>query len=138
MSIRSAIGAVVTAVCSCLSLISSAAAQCGTGGSCYSVQFAPYCNDVACCEAVCAVDAFCCFNSWDADCVEEAQTICLTCGGAGAGDCFTIGAAACSDAECCEAVCADDPFYCSNSWDLVCVSEAIVRCKTCGGVGAGS
>jgi hypothetical protein len=53
-------------------------------------------------------------------------------------NCFTIGTAGCSDAVCCDTVCAVDPFCCSVSWDGVCVGEASDLCAGCGDPEAGS
>ena len=50
---------------------------CGTGGDCCSASGGLGCNDVACCEAVCAADPFCCSVAWDSICAGEAQGICL-------------------------------------------------------------
>lgn len=36
----------------------------------------PGCSDDACCDTVCAVDAFCCATAWDGICVSEAQQLC--------------------------------------------------------------
>jgi hypothetical protein len=36
----------------------------------------PGCNDQACCEAVCAIDPFCCDVAWDGICADEAAAIC--------------------------------------------------------------
>jgi len=50
----------------------------------------------------------------------------------------------CSDAACCEQVCAIDPFCCESAWDPICVSAASLLCTTCadgpacGNVDAGS
>ena len=38
-------------------------------GACNEANGTPGCSDVACCEAVCAVDSFCCDTEWDAACV---------------------------------------------------------------------
>jgi hypothetical protein len=43
-------------------------------------------------------------------------------------DCLTAGGPGCSDAECCEIVCALDPFCCATAWDGICVSEAATNC----------
>ncbi len=58
---------------------------CGTG-SCFEAHDAgnPFCDDTCgaegacpgCCETVCAVDPFCCNNTWDAFCVDEAEALC--------------------------------------------------------------
>jgi hypothetical protein len=54
------------------------------------------------------------------------------CGDPNNHDCCTTGGPGCSDAKCCEAVCAADPFCCAVSWDGICVSEAGVICGNCG------
>jgi hypothetical protein len=37
----------------------------------------PGCSDEDCCNAVCAIDSFCCDVSWDSICVSEAASLCL-------------------------------------------------------------
>ncbi len=37
----------------------------------------------------------------------------------------------CADAACCSAVCAVDPFCCSNHWDSICANEATGLCASC-------
>ncbi|MCH7701439.1 MAG: hypothetical protein IID37_07100 [Planctomycetes bacterium] len=39
----------------------------------------PGCDDVACCEAICAADSFCCDISWDGICASAAQKSCAVC-----------------------------------------------------------
>ena len=52
-----------------------------------------------------------------------------TCGGAGAGDCFTPHEqSACNIASCCQKVCAVDPFCCNVTWDGICANEASELC----------
>ncbi len=55
-----------------------AQAACGdpAAGSCFEANLTPGCDDQACCEAVCAVDLFCCDVSWDSVCAEAAEDIC--------------------------------------------------------------
>lgn len=53
------------------------------------------------------------------------------CGETADHDCFTTGTPFCTDEACCQAVCAADPFCCTNSWDGLCVGEAG---SICGGV----
>jgi hypothetical protein len=49
--------------------------------------------------------------------------------GPGAGDCFSDnGTPGCENVECCEAVCALDPFCCDVLWDGLCASEAAELC----------
>jgi hypothetical protein len=50
---------------------------CGTGGSPFLASQNPGCSDPVCCVAVCAVDPFCCDQSWDAACVLAANSQCL-------------------------------------------------------------
>ena len=45
-------------------------------GACTEVHENPGCADAACCTSVCAVDPFCCSNSWDALCADRALAIC--------------------------------------------------------------
>jgi hypothetical protein len=50
---------------------------CGPGaGDCFSSNGSPGCDDVECCEAVCAVDPFCCDVTWDGLCASQALDIC--------------------------------------------------------------
>jgi hypothetical protein len=44
----------------------------GGGGDCFHSHATPGCGDVPCCEAVCAVDLFCCEIQWDGSCVQQA------------------------------------------------------------------
>ncbi len=51
------------------------------------------------------------------------------CGNAKLADCFTVTAVpGCSDADCCNAVCAVDPACCATAWDSVCVKAANANC----------
>ncbi|MBL9119270.1 MAG: trypsin-like peptidase domain-containing protein [Phycisphaerae bacterium] len=104
-------------------------------GDCFVADFTPYCNDAACCDYICSIDPFCCTNSWDNQCANEAVTFCTPqCGGVLEQSCFTPGTAYCNDAACCEFVCNIDPFCCTNSWDGLCVNRAIIECvPQCGG-----
>jgi hypothetical protein len=114
--------------------------SCGGGlaGDCFEAHETPGCDITECCNAVCAADPFCCDTEWDGLCVSGANNLCSTCGGVGAGDCFTPHEqSACNIAECCNAVCADDPFCCDTQWDSLCVDGAVKLCDTCGGAGAG-
>ncbi|UCG16457.1 MAG: FG-GAP repeat protein, partial [Phycisphaerales bacterium] len=52
---------------------------CGPGaGSCYEPNGTPGCEDVECCETVCAIDPWCCDVAWDSFCVDKANTYCGT------------------------------------------------------------
>ncbi len=49
--------------------------------------------------------------------------------GPGAGDCCSAnGTPGCDDADCCNTVCAVDPFCCNVSWDSICAEEAEDLC----------
>ena len=50
----------------------------GEGGACCTAHFEPGCDDLACCELVCANDDLCCdpFNGWDAVCANSALRLC--------------------------------------------------------------
>lgn len=110
---------------------------CGSGstGSCFTPHSTPACNDATCCASVCAADPYCCQVTWDTTCVLGATALCGggtgTCGDPGAGSCTQPHPTpACSDATCCNAVCAVDPSCCSQSWDGFCVSVAAVACAS--------
>ncbi len=114
---------------------------CGTGGDCCTASGGLGCNDVACCEAVCAADAFCCSVAWDSLCASQAGSLCSDlCGGGGGGDCCTAsGGLGCNDAACEAAVCGADAFCCSVAWDSLCASQAASLCPDlCGGGGGAS
>ena len=62
------------------------------------------------------------------------------CGDKAAGGCCHVGGngtPGCDDADCCESVCAIDPFCCDTSWDGICADEAAAdpncECPACGG-----
>ncbi len=55
------------------------------------------------------------------------------CGDRNAGSCFQVNATpACSDAACCQTICALDPLCCDVVWDGACVNLALVQCGNCG------
>ncbi|MGP1347714.1 MAG: hypothetical protein ACTS3F_13740 [Phycisphaerales bacterium] len=113
---------------------------CGTvnAGDCCVNNGTPFCNDAACCDVVCAVDPFCCNNTWDQICADAALEGCFVCGavaGCGVletGDCCVDNDTPyCNDAACCEAICAGDPFCCDTQWDQICADAAIADCAVC-------
>lgn len=53
-------------------------AECGVSGNCFAAHSTPGCADASCCDRVCVADPFCCSNSWDSICVEEAEALCRT------------------------------------------------------------
>ena len=127
------------AIGAALALGSETKAQCPGEGSCYIAHPTPGCDNSGCCAEVCAVDAFCCNNSWDSICVNEAVELCDNCGNPNAGNCYVphegIG---CNDATCCSLVCAADPFCCNTEWDSICADAAIKNCSNCGNPAAGN
>src|SRR6478735_4324434 len=121
-------------------------ATCGGGGECAHDQCeAGVALDPAVCGEcvgnICAVDSFCCTNSWDDVCVGEVESICgATCGGGG--ECahdqceagVALDPAVCG--ECVGNICAVDSFCCADCWDDVCVGEVGSICGvTCGAGG---
>lgn len=117
--------------------------SCGQGVSCFTNSDVAGCDDEPCCEAVCAVDPFCCDVQWDETCAEVAQGIC----GAGFNACLDAANtcdtstqspdAGCNDLECCNTVCRNDPFCCLSHWDDLCVGTAAYACPLNCGRGAG-
>lgn len=45
-------------------------------GSCYTAHESPGCNIVACCDAICPDDPFCCTTEWDSNCADQAVDVC--------------------------------------------------------------
>jgi len=116
---------------------------CGEGaGDCFIVNDTAGCDQVDCCNTVCTVDLFCCADTWDDRCACEASGLCTgsfsTCG-PGAGACSAAnGTPGCDEVECCNTVCAVDPFCCCDTWDDICAEEAFVPCRhACGGQSGG-
>jgi len=110
-------------------------AQAGTATNCCTANDTPGCDDAECEATVCAIDKFCCDIEWDGTCADLAVdecAPCFDCGSAGAGDCCQAnGTPFCNDADCCETVCASDPFCCSVQWDAICAAEARNQCGLC-------
>lgn len=122
-----------------VALCSSAAAQCGIStNDCCAVGSGPGCSNNSCCQFVCSLDVFCCNNTWDSICANEAAQWCDNCGGSGCGvgsnDCCTSSTLPfCADGDCCALVCSQDPYCCNTRWDAQCASEATAWCPSCGG-----
>ncbi|MBX3355248.1 MAG: hypothetical protein KF724_06080 [Phycisphaeraceae bacterium] len=117
----------------CVALARTLCASCGDSKlwPCNELSFAPACADKECCQKVCQIDPFCCQVSWDQQCVERADQVCLLCGSLLAGSCCVKKATPfCNNKDCCETVCGFDPFCCSGSWDTICVSLATLTCPT--------
>ena len=126
----------------CLECASESTDACGgVGGSCYveSNPIAPFCSDEDCCIVICAIDQFCCQDSWDDLCADRALEICAGCGDENSGSPFEEnGTPGCSDRTCCEIVCALDDYCCSTEWDEFCAADALINCTGCGDDDAGS
>ncbi|MCP3903609.1 MAG: hypothetical protein GY715_08230 [Planctomycetes bacterium] len=98
--------------------------------------------------ACCFPDGTCVDGVTEADCInagglawiENDQCSFIVCPdqqvcGPGAGDCFqSNGTPGCEDVECCETVCAIDPFCCDAIWDGMCVDHAFKTCVLTGPV----
>jgi hypothetical protein len=102
-------------------------------GDCCEANGTPNCDDLECCEAVCALDSFCCEVEWDALCAQDANDICEVCQPDvfpacedGVGDCCSAqdGSPGCDNPDCCNAICSDDPFCCETNWDGLCAGAA--------------
>ena len=112
--------------------VNAAAADCDSGcevpaGDCCLANGTPGCDDMTVQDCTCAVDAFCCDETWDAMCVETAEDNCmLECD---AGDCCAAnGSPGCNDETVEECTCDLDAFCCDTTWDAMCVGGAIASC----------
>ncbi|WP_437282617.1 hypothetical protein WME90_19165 [Sorangium sp. So ce375] len=109
-----------------------------------------------CVAAICSLDPFCCQGGWDGACVSEVEMVCgeaCTIQGCGDGGCGLgescsscpedCGACPTCEQPVCEpgapldptcgdpcvgAVCAADPYCCTNEWDRLCVEAAEQSC----------
>jgi hypothetical protein len=101
-------------------------------GDCSADNGTPGCDDTDCCNAVCDADLFCCSDTWDDLCACESSVVCdgnFEACGAGAGSCRADNATpGCDDIACCNAVCAQDPFCCCDTWDDICADAAAEKC----------
>lgn len=96
-----------------------------SGHNCFTVGV-PGCSDSDCCDLVCAMDPICCDTAWDLLCVASAESLCDGCGDPSAGSCCSEhGTPFCDDRACCSAICADDAFCCTTSWDDLCVEQTL-------------
>ena len=110
---------------------------CGPGaGDCCSVNGSAGCDDIACCEAVCAFkeNPWCCENDWDSACSNVAETVCPTVCSANPdcpseGDCcVNHGGTGCNNAFCCDLVCTQDESCCTAVWGNACADLAVILC----------
>lgn len=86
--------------------------NCPGAADCCAVDFDNAgCNDPECCEAVCAVDSFCCDVNWDECCVQLAEELCEICPQS-------------PPAQSCEFFCGfDDIDGCGSSCDAMCIES---------------
>ena len=89
------------------------------------------CNDGDPCTTDTCVDGKC-FNEPIPGCGEG------PCGNPSAGSCFQAnGTPGCDDEDCCEQICAADPYCCDTAWDTICANAANTDCNGGGGGGGG-
>jgi len=122
--------------------LSCGLSACPGAGSCFAPNGSPGCDDQACCERVCEIDSVCCDVAWDDYCQAEAEGLCggnfTACGGAGTLECDVANTIpGCADSDCCNAVCAVDPYCCTNAWDADCAKAEPLICRSTCGPGAG-
>jgi hypothetical protein len=93
-----------------------------------------------CATTVCGSDPFCCNNTWDSICVQEAADWCNgVCGNGGGSvcahdECDAGGGLDPSCSSCASTVCGSDSYCCDTQWDAQCVGEAESWCGlNCGG-----
>ncbi len=121
------------------SLATSALAQTGPpptdsfaslGHCCVPGNGSPGCNESVCESLVCdgtatlTGDPFCCTDTWDCVCADEAADRCVDLCTAGENDCcFSRQGVGCSDIPCRDTICdqANDPVCCNDFWDCQCV-----------------
>ena len=105
---------------------STCADDCGAceGGCCDDNQSAG-CEDQGVTSCVCAIDAFCCDNTWDGLCVEAAIGQCgLACPECGDGTCDAQSGESCS-------TCPGDCAVCDDCGDGACDADSGESCGTC-------
>ncbi|MHC4908152.1 MAG: S8 family serine peptidase, partial [Planctomycetota bacterium] len=102
-----------------------------SSGGCFEDNGSPGCDIPDCCAQVCGADPFCCNTEWDAGCAQQASETCGNCGLPGSGNCFFPGGSVtpgCEDLQCCQTICAIDPFCCETQWDGTCAAQANDLC----------
>jgi hypothetical protein len=123
----------------CVSIAQNSCSACGGGPNqgCCTVQDTPGCTDSSIQACVCATDAWCCTNKWDAVCVNKVGTsLCApSCTPNGKGACCQDnGTPGCEIGAVETCVCNEDPFCCSEEWDALCVGLIATHgCGTCPG-----
>ena len=97
------------------------------------VSGASGCSDPILESCVCDLDPYCCEVAWDDACITISAVVCgsdcviPTCGAGGPCD-LSRPEPGCDDAECCTAVCLEDPFCCIVRWDETCVQAQVLAC----------
>lgn len=125
-----------------LDLCESCPPLCPGEDDCCDWGYTAACDDPLCCETVCNLDPYCCLELWTSNCADLADTYCYTlcsicpeineCGAEGTRSCCLANATPfCDDADCCGAVCAEDPYCCSVIWDGICADVALDLCGPC-------
>lgn len=100
--------------------------SCGETGSCGGEAPGGCFCDEACCDF-----GDCCADKFDA--CGGCDPTPLACGDPEAGDCCSPnGSESCDDVDCCEAVCACDPFCCDVGWDASCATGGFDDDCLCG------
>jgi hypothetical protein len=95
-----------------------------------------------CVQQICALDPYCCNNSWDEICQGEVASVCgQSCTNANACICTEhdgpIGTG--SDGQCAARICAADSYCCNERWDALCVDEVASVCGlNCSGLVGGN
>lgn len=124
----------------------SPAGERGTGACCLAGGNGTVgCENAACEAVICALDVWCCDFEWDGVCATAAinnangggacagVSDCPGGGGGGSGLCCSgNGTPGCENAPCEAAICALDPFCCSNNWDILCADNAIANASAGG------
>jgi len=110
---------------------------CGSGaGDCFTEHLdeSPGCANEGICQTVCESDPFCCLDIWDDICAESATllladlAVCQTATGSCTQEHVEPG---CSNESCCELVCLEDSFCCTNEWDQSCIDIATANQAVC-------
>ncbi len=110
--------------------------KCATGGALVGGNCNGANNQII--ANICALDSFCCNNSWDSTCVNEVFSIgdskvCAASQGSCSHTLCATGAALVANCDasfgdCVDQICAVDSFCCNNSWDSSCVGEVASVC----------
>jgi hypothetical protein len=110
--------------CQTFETVSGCWQDCAGSDDCCTVSTSVGCSNLAVQATVCAVDIFCCEDSWDLGCVNQAETLGGSCTGACCADNGTPGCNSTGDVLCEDCVCAVDATCCTLSWDAECAAIA--------------